>query len=86
LQRRRLIPLTADGRGLYVATAEDIVLRKLAWFRSGGEVSSSQWRDVLGVIAVSGADFDEEYLATWAGRLGVSDLLEKALAESCPPR
>ena len=81
LQRRRLVPLGPAG-GLYVATAEDIVLRKLVWYREGGEVSDSQWRDVLGVLSVSGATVDPGYLRRWASSLGVADLLERALTEA----
>jgi hypothetical protein len=81
LQRRRFVPLGDDGSGLYVASPEDVVLKKLAWYRAGGEVSTTQWRDVLGVLAVSGAELDHEYMVTWAAKLGVSDLLERALSD-----
>jgi hypothetical protein len=37
-------------RHAYVASAEDIVLAKLEWYRLGGETSDRQWRDVLGVL------------------------------------
>ena len=33
-----------------LASAEDVVLSKLEWFRLGNEVSQSQWRDVIGVL------------------------------------
>ncbi len=50
------------GDGFYVATPEYIVVRKLAWFRSGGEEATSQWRDVLGVLSVSGRGLDLGYM------------------------
>ena len=31
-------------------TAERSVLRKLEWFRRGGEVSDRQWRDVVAIL------------------------------------
>lgn len=65
-----------------VASAEDTVLAKLEWFRKGGEVSQRQWLDVLGVLAVQSEALDRGYLNRWATDLGVSDLLERALAEA----
>jgi hypothetical protein len=61
-----------------VATAEDTVISKLVWFKKGNEVSEQQWRDILGVLAVSGPALDYKYMTYWAMRLGVSDLLERA--------
>ncbi len=62
-----------------LTTAEDIVLRKLEWFRLGGEVSERQWLDVLGVLRVQQSSIDGPYLRRWAASLGVTDLLERAL-------
>jgi hypothetical protein len=62
-----------------VASAEDTILAKLVWFRKGGEVSDSQWHDILGVVQVQAGRLDLEYLREWAAELGVSDLLAKAL-------
>ena len=67
---------------LRVDTAEHTVLRKLEWFRRGGEVSDRQWRDVIGVLRAQGGRLDREELASWAGRLGVSDLLNRALKDA----
>jgi hypothetical protein len=49
-------------------------------FRMGGETSDRQWRDVLGLLRVSGGSLDLAYLRHWAKLLGVEDLLERALA------
>ncbi len=65
---------------VYIATAEDTVVAKLAWFRKGGEVSDRQWSDVIGVLKVQQARLDYEYMREWAERLGVRDLLDKAIA------
>lgn len=62
-----------------VASAEDILLAKLRWYRDGGEVSDVQWGDITGIVATNPA-LDVRYLETWAARLGVSRLLAKALA------
>lgn len=64
-----------------VATAEDTILNKLRWYRAGGETSSQQWNDLRGILQVSGARLDREYLRLWAPRLGVVDLLERLLGE-----
>jgi hypothetical protein len=72
----------ATGATLRVDTAEHTVLRKLEWFRRGGEISERQWRDVVGVLKAQGQRIDREELTAWAGRLGVSDLLQRALQES----
>jgi hypothetical protein len=66
---------------LYVDTAEHTLLRKLEWYRRGGEVSDRQWRDVLAIARVQGDSLDQEHLRLWAGRLGVTDLLERVMRE-----
>ena len=66
----------------YVASAEDVILAKLEWYRLGGETSERQWRDVLGILEVSGERLDGDYLQKWAAALDVADLLEKALSEA----
>lgn len=64
-----------------VASAEDIILAKLVWYRSGGEVSERQWRDVIGILNVQAGKLDFDYLDEWARKLTVIDLLERALRE-----
>lgn len=70
--------LTPGSRAFKVATAEDILLRKLEWYRDGGEVSDRQWADVLGIIRLRERDLDRAYLEHWAVRLGIDDLLARA--------
>lgn len=76
-------PLTIDDESVIcpVSTPEDIVLAKLRWYKDGGQVSDRQWSDIGGVIATN-PSLDVDYLRLWAGRLQVTDLLEKALTES----
>ena len=64
-----------------VATAEDILLAKLQWYRDGGEVSERQWQDILGILA-NNPELDHEYVRRWAASLGVSRLLARALEEA----
>ncbi len=68
-----------------IASAEDTILAKLAWFKKGGCVSGRQWNDVLGVVRIQGERLDRAYLDEWAGRLGVQDLLDRALDEGTRP-
>jgi hypothetical protein len=81
LRRRQRIEMP-NGAVLYVDTAEHTVLRKLEWYRRGGEVSERQWRDVQAIARIQGDRLDLEYLRLWASRLGVTDLLERLIRES----
>jgi hypothetical protein len=69
------------GLTLPFASAEDVVLQKLRWYRLGGGVSERQWLDVLGVIKVQGDRLDRGYLERWAAALGLDDLLTRAYLE-----
>lgn len=62
-------------------TPEDILLAKLFWFRSGGETSEVQWRDIQGIVRNCANTLDRSYMQSAAVRLGVRDLLDKAFKE-----
>ena len=79
--RKQIFILEPKAEAL-VATAEDILLAKLEWYRLGSEVSERQWRDVQGILKVQAGHLDLEYLRKWAKELKVSDLLRRALTES----
>ncbi len=73
----------AEGtRPFYMASPEGTILNKLEWHRMGGEVSTSQWNDILGVLKVQGTALDMAYMQRWAKALQVTDLLERALLEA----
>jgi hypothetical protein len=78
LDRGESRSIVVGTRAFRVAAAEDILLRKLAWYRSGNEASDRQWSDILGILRVSGPRLDRSWLQRWAPVLGVSDLLERA--------
>lgn len=82
LARRVAVTMPELGRSVWIASAEDVVLQKLHWFREGGETSERQWLDVLGVLKLQGESLDRGYLREWAATLGVSDLLELALLQA----
>ena len=83
---RRATPQELDpsdaSTSMRVASAEDIILHKLEWFRLGGEVSERQWLDVLGVLRVHAGRLDVAYTDKWAAALGVDDLLATARSAS----
>lgn len=81
LAGRISMAVTPSAR-LWIDTAEHVLLRKLEWYRRGGEISDHQWRDVVAIVAVQGPRLDRARLEHWARRLGVSDLLERLLAGS----
>jgi hypothetical protein len=67
---------------LHVDTAEYTLLRKLEWFRRGGEQSERQWRDVQAIARIQADRLDRDRLRLWAERLGVIDLLERVLSQA----
>ncbi|MFZ4736880.1 MAG: hypothetical protein ACOYM9_13090, partial [Bradymonadia bacterium] len=85
---RRIVLVLGEGpdRTLAVATAEDMVLQKLDWFRRGGGVSDRQWNDVVGLIKTRGTSLDRAYLDPWASALDLDALLAIAWANGRPPR
>ena len=83
LERRELKNVIPEQEmTAYVASAEDTILAKLAWYRLGNEVSDQQWRDILGVLKRQRKKLDFEYLRRWAADLEVSDLLNEAFADA----
>ncbi len=70
-----------ESINIYLCSPEDIILHKLEWFKSGGEVSERQWLDILGVIKIQFENLDKNYLKMWAKQLGVLSLLEKSFSE-----
>jgi hypothetical protein len=82
MQRRRTIALGESGQTAAFTSPEDVVLRKLDWLRLSGGVLERQWRDVLGVLKVQRQRLDLVYLRETARRLGLSEMLDRALTES----
>ncbi|MFM7425925.1 MAG: hypothetical protein ACKO7W_13195 [Elainella sp.] len=78
-QRRRFVALPS-GLPVYFSSPEDIILAKLNWGQRSD--SEKQWRDVLGVLKVQQEALDYGYLGDWAERLGLGELLERALVEA----
>ncbi len=81
LDRATVLPLGDDRIPCVVTTAEDILLAKLRWYADGGQVSERQWDDVTGII-VQNPGLDWAYVNSWAARLHVTDLLDRARADA----
>jgi len=81
--RRRFEPIDKmESRTVPLSSPEDIVLTKLDWYRKGHEVSTFQWRDILGVLKVQKEKVDLNYLRRTAAQLDLKELLDRALRES----
>jgi hypothetical protein len=51
------------------ATPEDLILSKLRDFKAGG--SQEHLMDIEGILRVSGAILDRDYIEGWIGKLGL---------------
>lgn len=81
-KRARPQPMgSAESVTVRLKSPEDLILRKLEWFKLGGGVSDHQWQDVLGVLRAMRGRLDESHLEHWARDLGLSDLLARAKDE-----
>lgn len=67
---------TMFERSVWLTSAEDIILSKLAWYKLS-PVLERQLQDVLEVYEIQEEELDQAYLNRWAVTLGVADLLEK---------
>lgn len=61
-----------DDVEAYFASAEDVILKKMDFFREGG--SEKHLRDITGIMLVSGDQLDHEYLEAWADQMGLETI------------
>ncbi len=73
LKRRKKVSITGDFQA-FIASPEDIILKKLDFYREGG--SEKHLSDIRGILAE--ADIDREYLEAWVLKLGLSTQWQKA--------
>lgn len=79
LDRRVQVPVPTEPIAeLWITSPEDQVLRKLDWYRRGGEVSDRQMRDVVAILQINHQRLDYSYLVATAELVGLSALLEVA--------
>ena len=77
MRRRQRISLGEPPELVDIASAEDSILRKLAWYRLGNEVSERQWNDVLSVVKIQAPHLDLEYMSAMARQLEIEDLWDR---------
>jgi hypothetical protein len=76
----RRMPANMLGTDVAVQSPEDTILSKLSRGKDSGW--EMQYRDAVGVAVQQWDHLDQEYLRRWAMELGVSDVLEKLLADA----
>jgi len=62
------------------ASAEDVILKKLQFYAEGG--SDRHLRDIAGVLRISSAEIDRDYVAEWADRLGLREIWDQILDQA----
>lgn len=82
-QIARRVPATIPGflGECWITAPEDVVLRKLSWWRAAGG-SDRQWRDLVEVLRSVGQSMDIEYLRATAQELGFKEELARAIGEA----
>ena len=79
LMRRTLIEIA--GNGVYVATAEDVLLAKLRWAKLGG--SERQLQDAAGIVSTQAESLDVGYIDRWVHELRLEEQW-RAVCEGAP--
>jgi hypothetical protein len=62
------------------SSAEDVILKKMEAYREGG--SEKHLRDIAGVLRISGASLDRDYIGDWSDRMGTSEIWQEILKRS----
>lgn len=72
-----------EGRGpSWIASAEDLALMLLQWYRQCGKQADDQWNDLLGLLKVQAPTLDLPYLCQQAEILHLDDLCTQALLDA----
>ena len=74
--RRNRSPVFHD-QDAYFASAEDVILKKMEYYREGE--SDKHLRDITGILKISGDAVDRDYISQWAKRLGLTEIWEAIL-------
>jgi hypothetical protein len=82
MRRAREDVLEVGSRPFFFASAEDMILAKLDWWKLGAGASNRQWNDILEMMKEKQAVLDIAYLRQSAPLLGIADLLEKAFIDA----
>ncbi len=79
LSRGVAIDLDEEGRNAWFASPEDVILKKLQYYRDGG--SDKHLRDIRGVLLVQTDKIDHDYLTKWADVLGITEELKQVIPD-----
>jgi hypothetical protein len=82
LRRARDDVLEVGSCRFSFASAEDMILAKLDWWKLDGGVSNRQWNNILEMMKEKHAALDIAYLRRSAPMLEVADVLEKAFNDA----
>lgn len=85
MSRRKQVQPFSTNNSIYIASAEDIILQKLRWYKLTKNQSEKQWRDILGVLKARRNELNYNYLKHWSDLLQVSPELEKAIEQGTLP-
>lgn len=72
-RRKKVLLSEAMNLEVYIASPEDIIIKKLDFYREGG--SEKHLTDIRGIVAVT--DLDQSYLEKWIARFGLKPEWEK---------
>jgi len=64
------IPYLVTGSMATIASPEDVIIKKLAFFQEGG--SEKHLSDIRGVLVVMGEQLDRGYIEKWVSRRGLT--------------
>jgi hypothetical protein len=76
LSRAVRMPSGADG-SVWFASAEDVIVKKLEYYREGG--SEKHLRDIVGVLKIQRESIDRHYITEWTARLNLTAEWETVL-------
>jgi hypothetical protein len=74
--RGRKVQVAPDFAATF-ASPEDVIIKKLQFFKIGN--SDRHLRDIAGVLKVSGATIDRDYIEKYADQFGVADIWQQVL-------
>jgi hypothetical protein len=78
-QLRRAINLSLEegSSAIRFATAEDVILKKMEYYRLGQ--SEKHTRDICGILKAQGDRIDRIYIRQWAQKMGLTEIWEAIL-------
>lgn len=65
------------------ASPEDIIIMKMRYFKEGG--SDKHLRDIAGILKISGAEIDRQYIYGWAKKMDLSEIWDLVIQEIDSP-